>query len=94
MRSGGRDYPHVAWRAPGFHQAQCTDGGFEEIIDGITDRYPIVELLAQSDLNLIARRFKQQADEPRGRVGHFALLDWADDGHIAHEGVAPKPARI
>lgn len=94
MRPGGRDYPHVAWRAPDFHQAQRTDGGFKEVIDWIADRHPTVELLAQAHLNLIARRFKQQADKPRGRVGHFALFDWADDCNVANERVATKAGRV
>lgn len=54
MRSGGCDYSHVTLRAPDLHQAQCADGGFEEVIDWIADRHPTVELLAQSDLNLKA----------------------------------------
>ena len=91
---GGRDYPHVPWRAPDLHQGQCPGGGFKEVIHWIADRHPTVELLAQSDLNLIARRFKQQSDEPRGCGGHFPLLNWSDDGNVANQRVATKPARI
>lgn len=68
MGSGSRNHPHVAWRTLGFHQPQRADGGLEEVIDRVTDRNPIVELLAESHLNLIARRLEQQADELAGAL--------------------------
>jgi len=85
---------HVFRRLPNLHQTERRDGGFKEVVVGAPDGYPVVELPAEADLNLILMGVEEQGREPVRDIGHVSALLCAEDDDVADEKVASQSVRI